>query len=107
VTIGIVLDDSVFFAGEHGSQAVVVDRSTWTVRSTPDLGRATGDLGTVEADADSIYVPTLDSNDVLVVDTSTFKVTDTIPTLGTRSVTVHDRSLWTTGYDGYMQRFDP
>jgi hypothetical protein len=107
VMIGIVLDDSVFFAGEHGSQAVVVDRTTWTVRATPDLGRATGDLGTVEADAESIYVPTLDATDVLVVDTSTFAVTDTIPTLGTRSVTVLDGSLWTTGYDGYLQRFDP
>jgi hypothetical protein len=106
-TIGIVLDDSVFFAGEHGTQAVVVDRTNWTVRSTPDLGRATGDLGTVEADAESIYVPTLDAKDVLVVDASTFAVTDIIPTLGTRSVTMHDGSLWTTGYDGYLQRFDP
>jgi hypothetical protein len=106
VTIGIVLDDSVFFAGEHGTQAVVVDRTTWTVRSTPDLGRTTGDLGTVEADVDSIYVPTLDSGDVLVVDASTFEVTDVIPTLGARSVTLHDDSLWTTGYDGYLQRFD-
>jgi hypothetical protein len=67
VTIGIVLDDSVFFAGEHGTQAVVVDRTTWTVRSAPELDRPMGDLGTVEADAESIYVPTLDAKDVLVV----------------------------------------
>jgi hypothetical protein len=106
VTIGVVLDDSVFFAGEHGTQAVVVDRDTWTVRSTPDLGTATGDLGTVEADSESVYVPTLDQMDVLVVDTSTFAVTDVIPTLGVHSVTVHDGSLWISGYGGYLQRFD-
>jgi hypothetical protein len=34
-------------------------------------------------------------------------VTDIIPTLGTRSVTVHDGSPWTTGYDGHLQRFGP
>ncbi len=114
VVIGIVLDDSVFFAGEHGSQAVVVDRATWTVRSTPDLGTPIGDLGTIEADAGSVYVPTLEDvgggagtgTDVLVVDTSTFAVTDVIPTLGARSVTVVDGSLWTAGYGGYLQRFD-
>jgi hypothetical protein len=106
VTIGIVLDDSVFFAGEHGSQAVVVDRSTWKVRDTPDLQRDTGHVGTVEADATSVYVPTLDERDVLVVDISTFAVTDTIETLGVHSVTVEEGSLWTAYYDGFLQRFD-
>jgi hypothetical protein len=106
VTVGIVLDDAVFFPGENGSKAVVVDRATWTTRSTPDLGRPTGALGTVEADATSVYVPTLDQRDVLVVDTTTFDVVDTVETLGVHSVTVQDGSLWVAFYDGFLQRFD-
>jgi hypothetical protein len=105
VNIGIVLDDSVFFAGNQGSRSVVVDRGTWTVRATHDLGRPTAG-GTIEADATSVYVPTADNRDVLVVDTHTFAVTDTIETLGVHSVAVHDGALWTAISDGFLQRFD-
>ena len=55
VNIGVILDDSVFFAGERGPHPVVVDRGTWTVTATPD---------------------------VLVVDARTVAVTDTVKPLG-------------------------
>ncbi|HET9665373.1 MAG TPA: hypothetical protein VFP09_01395 [Desertimonas sp.] len=107
VTIGVVLDDAVFLAGESGSKAVVVDRATWTVSRTPDLGRDTGALGTGETDGTSVYVPTLDQRDVLVVDASTFAVTDVVETLGVHCVTVQDDSLWVAGYDGYVPAVRP
>ena len=100
-----LIDDAVFFPGDHDSRSVVVDRATWTVQATPDLGRQTTG-GTIEADDVSIYVPTVDHRDVLVVDATTFTVTDTIETLGVHSVAVHDNSLWTAYYDGFLQRFD-
>jgi hypothetical protein len=106
VSIGIVLDNAVFFAAEGGTRAVVVDRATWSVSAVPELWRATGDLGTIEADGTSIYIPTLDQRDVLVVDATRFTVTATVAPLGVHSVTILDRSLWVSSYDFTVQRFD-
>ena len=49
-----VLDDAVFFPGQDGATAVVVDRATWTVTATPDLGRSTR-VGLTATDGARIY----------------------------------------------------
>ncbi len=104
----IVLTDVVFFPGDMGSSAVVVDRATWDVVATPAMGRSTR-CSMCAYDGSAIYVSTADSNgrEVLVVDATTFAVTDTIATIGANSLAVTDGSLWVVdGVFGVLQRFD-
>ncbi len=108
VGVPIVLDDGVFFPGHQTSTAVVVDRATWTVTATPDLGRPTR-CSQCGFDGNSIYAATDDSEqmDVLVVDATTFEVTGTIETLGANSIDADDGSLWVIDDTfGVLQRFD-
>ena len=107
VGVPVVLDEHVFLPG--GSQAVVVDRNTWSVTAVPDLGRVTGGSQTA-FDGTSIYVPTAwPDHAVLVVDGTTFAVTDTIEPLGVNSVIVDDAgNLWVAKGQpiNAVQRFD-
>jgi hypothetical protein len=108
VVFPVVFDDRVFFAGDETPFAVVIDRATWTVASTPDLGRPTGKGGIV-SDGESIFVPTEDAspNDVLVVDADTYEVIDVIEPLDVNHVALLDGSLWLThGALDVVQRFD-
>jgi hypothetical protein len=101
-----VLDDAVFFPGADGATAVVVDRGTWTVTATPDLGRPTR-VGLTATDGARIYVPVSGYRDVLVVDADTYAVVDTIETLGNTAPVLLDGSLWTAdSWYGLMQRHD-
>jgi DNA-binding beta-propeller fold protein YncE len=105
----IFLPDAVFFAGYGGSRAVVIDPNTWTVTATPDLGVATGGhSGQPILNGQSIYLPADDHMDVLVVDSTTFTVTDTIKPLGTGSIVIHDGALWVARGQpaNIVQRFD-
>ena len=105
VGVPVVLDDVVFFAGYGGSTAVVVDRATWTVAVTPELGSVTGH-SLLATDGERIFVPTVDvPGNVLVVDAGDYTVIDTIEPLGNNAVAVIDGELWTTGEDfGLVQR---
>ena len=98
----------MFLPGHQSSTAIVVDRATWTITATPDLGRPTR-CSLCGYDGTSIYIATDDSDqlDVLVVDATTFEVTDTIETLGANSIVAADGALWVvdTTY-GVLQRFD-
>ena len=101
-----VLDDAVFFPSHGGSTAVVIDRATWTVTATPDLGVATAG-GLTATDGARIYVPVSGHRDVVVVDAETFAVVDTIESLGNNAPVLVDGSLWTVdSWDGLMQRHD-
>lgn len=103
-----ILDDSVFFAGNGNSTAVTIDRSTWTIAATYDLGRTTGGGGIV-TDGTSIFVPTDEQspNDVLVVDTSSFDVVGVVEPLDVNHLALLDGSLWITdGTFDVVQRFD-
>jgi hypothetical protein len=101
-----VLDDAVFFPGESGTTAVVVDRNTWAITGTPDLGRSTR-VGLTATDGERIYVPATGYRDVVVVDAGTYNVIETIETLGNASPVLLDGSLWTAdSWDGLMQRHD-
>ena len=104
-----IFDDRVVFPGNVNPTLTVVDRATWTVVATHDLGRQAGGGGIV-TDGESIYVPTREfalANDVLVVDADTYEVTDTILTLNVNGAALLDDALWTTGntFD-VVQRFD-
>ena len=108
VTAVIMLDDSVFLPGNSSSTAVVVDRATWAITATPDLGHPTR-CSLCGFDGTSIYIPTDDSDqmDVLVVDGATFEVIDTIETLGANSVSAADGALWVVDDTfGVLQRFE-
>ena len=108
VLMPAILEDRVFFAGNGNSTAVVVDRATWTVASTHELGRITGGGGIV-TDGESIFVPTHDAlpNDVLVVDAETYEVVDTIEPLDVNGVALLDGSLWVTHQTfDVVQKFD-
>jgi hypothetical protein len=85
VGVPVVLDDAIFFPGMAGSIAVVVDRSTWAVTSTPDLGRPTG-ASQSGFDGTSMYIGTADHEDILKVDANTYAVTDTIKPLHANTV---------------------
>ena len=101
-----VLDDAVFFPGESGSTAAVVDRGSWTVSATPDLGRPSR-MGLTATDGERIYVPLVGNLDVVVVDAETFNVVDTVETLGSIAVVVLDGSMWVADARyGLMQRHD-
>jgi hypothetical protein len=103
-SFAVILDDAVFLPGFGGSRAAVIDRSTFAVTST-DLGRATAGA-TVASNGRSIFVPTADFRDVLVVDASTFDVTDTIQPFEVWSVAVVDGSLWVSSGNAMLQRYD-
>jgi hypothetical protein len=108
VVFPALFDDRVFFAGDETPTAVVIDRATWTVASTPDLGRATGKGGIV-SDGELIFVPTEDGDisDVLVVDAETYEVVDVIEPIDVNHLALLDGSLWITdGRLGVVQRFD-
>jgi hypothetical protein len=101
-----VLHDAVFFPGAGGATAVVVDRGTWTVTATPDLGRPTR-VGLTATDGARIYVPVSGYRDVIVVDADTYAVVDTIETLGNAAPVLLDGSLWTAdSWDALIQRHD-
>jgi hypothetical protein len=104
----VLLPDSLFFAGYQGSTGVVVDRATWTVKATPDLGVPGGGTGQSVADGTSIYVVTEDEQDVLRVDSTTFAVTDTIRPLGANAIVIDDGALWVARGQpvDIAQRFD-
>jgi hypothetical protein len=109
VLSAVVLKSAVFFAGRDVATAAVVDRATWTVTSTPDLGRVTGGGGGIATDGESIFVPTKEGapEDVLVVDATTFSVVDVIEPLGANHVAVLDGSLWIAdGILNVTQRVD-
>jgi len=103
-----VLPDSVFFAGYGGSTGAVVDRTTWTVTSTPDLGVASGGSPNPGVDGQSIYIPADGQRDVLRVDSTTFTITGTIEPLGANAVLVDDGALWVAVGQPVdaVQRFD-
>ncbi len=87
---------------------MIVDRATWTVSATPDLGVAGGGEGQPAFDGESIYVSTADHQDVVRVDSATFTVSDTIEPLGVNAVLVDDGSLWIASGQPHnvVQRFD-
>lgn len=106
VGVPIVLDDAVFFPGFGGSTAAVIDRSTWTVSATPDLGRATG-ASQSGFDGTNLYIATADHEDILKVDAATYAVTDTITPLHANTVIVADGAVWAAdgGRFDVVQRF--
>jgi hypothetical protein len=57
-------------------------------------GGRIGHSGQPILDGQSIYIPAHDHMNVLVVDSTTFTVTDTIEPLGTGSIVIHDGALW-------------
>jgi hypothetical protein len=106
VFFATVQADTVFFAGFDTAQAVVVDRATWAVTSTPDLGSPTVG-GTLATDGTSIYVPAASSREVLVVDSTTFAVVDSIEPLEPWSVAFSDGGIWVVPDNGAVaQRFE-
>ena len=62
--------------------------------------------GQAAFDGHSIYIPTADHRDLLVVDPSTYTVTDTIEPLGNHSVIADGGHLWTIGGHDLLQRRD-
>jgi hypothetical protein len=109
VTVPIVLEDTVYFPGNGGTQNVVVDRSTWAITATPDYGRQVGG-SEMTYDGQFIYL-IADRIDVLVVDTESFEVTDTIEPLTIiaqlNALAYTPGALWTVNGDaGILQRFD-
>jgi hypothetical protein len=53
-----------------------------------------GHSGQPILDGQSIYILAHDHMNVLVVDSTTFTVTDTIEPLGTGFIVIHDGALW-------------
>jgi hypothetical protein len=106
VGVPVALDNAMFFPGMAGSTAVVVDRSTWTVTATPDLGRPTG-ASQSGFDGTSMYIGTADHEDILKVDAATYAVTDTIEPLHANTVIVADGAIWAAdgGRFDVVQRF--
>lgn len=104
----VALPDAVFFPGYGGSTAVIVDRATWTISATPDLGVAGGGEGQPAFDGESIYFGNEAHQDVVRVDSATFTVTGIIEPLGVNAVLVDGGSLWIARGQPYdvVQRFD-
>jgi len=107
VDVGVptVLDDEVVLPGYGGPTAAVVDRATWTVSGTHDLGRATG--GSQGAyDGTSLYLGAHDKEAILVVDPTTMTVIDEIlPLFGVNSLDFDGERLWTVSSTyGFLQR---
>jgi glutamine cyclotransferase len=112
VGVPVVLDEMVYFNG--ASHAVVVDRATWTVADTPELGTRSSGGSQPAYDGTSIYV-IVEKRDVVVVDPSTFEITETIEAfdfampLGNQvnSLAVAPGALWVVNDEaGILQRFD-
>ena len=110
--VPIVFDDIVFFPPALGSKATVVDRSTWTVTATPDLGRYIDGGSQGAFDGTSIYViadkPT---GTIAVIDPATFEVTRELMALATapslNSLAATPGVLWAVNNSGgILQRFD-
>ena len=107
VGVPVVLDDRVVFPGQGGPTMVAVDRGTWAVAATADLGRSTG--GSQPAfDGAFVYVPTQDKIDVLVVDPVSLEVVDTVRPLEVNAVVAADGGgVWTVSNTiNFVQRFD-
>jgi hypothetical protein len=110
--VPIVLDDVVFFPPLLGTQASVIDRSTWTVSSTPDLGRFFDDGSQPAFDGTSIYViASKAEGSIAVVDPTTVEVTDELLAIATaaslNSLAATPGTLWTVNNSGgLLQRFD-
>jgi hypothetical protein len=103
-----VFDDTVFFAGDLNTSAVVIDRDTWSVASTIELPDVVGGGG-ITTDGRSIFVPTRGGEpwDVLVLDAETFEHVDTIEPLNVNGVVAEDGALWLVHPDtNVLQRFD-
>ncbi|MGA9278934.1 hypothetical protein, partial [Ilumatobacter sp.] len=108
VTVPVVLPDALYFAGSQNSSAVVVDRTTWTVTGTHDLGLTVG-ISQNAYDGEGIYVGTYADADaaILIVDPDTYEVVDQIDVLNVNSLDVLDGSLWAVDEDlNILQRFD-
>jgi hypothetical protein len=106
VFFATVQPETVFFAGFDTPQAAVVDRATWAVTRTPDLGSPTVG-GTLATDGTSIYVPSASSQEVLVVDADTFAVVDTIEPIEVWSVASAEGGVWVVPDNGAVaQRFE-
>ena len=103
----VVLPHDVFFSAYGGQTGVVVDRATWSVEATPDLGVAQGGNGQPASDGRSIFIPTFDEQSVVTVDATTFAPTGVLPALGANALLVHDGDLWVaSGRVDAVQRFD-
>lgn len=92
-----ILTDSVVFPGYLGDTAVVVDRATWTVTATPNLGTPGGGSGQAAYDGASIFIVAADEASVLVVDATTLTATGVIEPLGVNAVAIDGTTLWTVG----------
>lgn len=110
--VPVVLDDVVFFPPLFGTQSSVIDRSTWTVTSAPDLGRFIDGGSQGAFDGTSIYVvadkPT---GTIAIIDPTTFEVTGELlavgSDLGLNSLAATPGTLWAVNNGGgLLQRFD-
>ncbi len=107
-----LLDQIVFFPGDSGPTAVVVDRQGWIVTATPEYGRAMH-ANSSAVDGSSIYV-IVDRQDVLQIDPATLAVTDTIepfdwgaPNDGVNAIAVNSGALWVANsFAGLLQQLD-
>jgi DNA-binding beta-propeller fold protein YncE len=110
--VPVVLDDVVFFPPLLGTQASVIDRSTWTVTSAPDLGRFFDGGSQPAFDGTSIYVIAEKlTGTIAVIDPTTFEVTGELlavgPDLNLNSLAATPGTLWAVNQGGgLLQRFD-
>jgi hypothetical protein len=110
--VPIVLDDVVFFPPSLGSQATVVDRSTWTVRAAPDFGRVIDSGSQAAFDGTAIYViADKSTSTIAIIDPTTFQITGEIRALATapslNSLAATPGMLWAVSNSGgVLQRFD-
>jgi len=103
----LVLPHDVFFSAYGGQTGVVIDRATWSVKATPDLGVAQGGNGQPASDGRSIFIPAFDEQSVVTVDAATFAPTGVLGVLGANALLVHDGDLWVaSGRVDAVQRFD-
>jgi len=109
-----VIDEVVFFPGTEGSMSVVVDRTTGTIVSTPDLGRPFVHSNDSVFDGTHLYVM-VEGRDIAVVDPETFEIVDTIepmdfdPPLGVQinALALSPGALWVVNDESsILQRFD-
>jgi hypothetical protein len=109
-----VVDEVVFFPGTEGSSSVVVDRTTGTIVSTPDLGRPFVHSNDSAFDGTHLYVM-VEGRDIAVVDPATFQIVDTIepmdfdPPLGVQinALALSPGALWVVNDESsILQRFD-
>ena len=111
-TVPIVFDDVVFFGPAGGSTATVVERATYSVAASPDLGR-TVDGGSQGAfDGTNIYlIADKPTGTIAVIDPETFAVTGEVRAIATapslNSLAATPGVLWAVNNSGGMlQRFD-